>query len=848
MLCTLVFQPFGTRVTLQEGKTLLQAAQEAGVHIPAYCGGEKSCGKCKIKLVEGNFEQYQITSCAGHLSPLTAEEKILLSESERQSGYRLACMTQVQGDVVLEVPHESRLQPQVILEAGEVREIPLEPAVKTYYLELGTATLKDNRDDFTRVKEALSVYKELDENLTIDVEALRMLSPAIRTGGWRITVYILYGRQIIGVSPGRIRTYYGAAADIGTTTVVVYLYDLSTGKLLQTGSFINPQVRYGDDVISRISYCMANKNGVKILQELLVDELNKTLQELAAAEGFSSEEICEQVLVFNTVMACIALGFSPEALGVSPFISPIAQALDIPARELGIRIMPGGNVHCLPSEAGFIGADNAAVLIAEGPHKQDRMKLIIDIGTNSEICLGNREKLYSTSCATGPALEGAQIKCGMRAAKGAIEAVKINPVTLEPELKVIGTEGTVPVGICGSGIIDVIAQMAVTGIIEPDGRFSSNAESQRIRLGDKGKKEYVLYFGKTQEERDIVVTMADVRAVQLAKAALYAGAKTLMQRCEIAVVDEVVLAGAFGSYINQENALNLGLFPDCSYKNIKISGNAAGAGAQMALCNSDKRREAEAVVRRVEFVETAMREDFAKSFSQAMVIPHKHDPFPINKPMAFSCPGIHNGKGEACAYPLSSPDELLNKEVLLKSLLVTALAENSRKSLPEGMIDLPGPFAALGYMVSPVSLYTFGKKHSEMLEAVLSLILNELSAYAKAAIDHGVKIISYADPAGDMEYVGERFYKQFSGKYNRLFFGQIEPQLKEALIHVCGKTSYSMEKAGYLLARPYRVDASKKYRDILFEETKNSKVKFLGHHCINQERLREPIIYRLEMI
>jgi uncharacterized 2Fe-2S/4Fe-4S cluster protein (DUF4445 family) len=849
MLCTLVFQPFGTRVTIREGKTLLQAAQEAGVHIPAYCGGEKTCGKCKIKLVEGNFEHHQISSSASHLSQVTEEEKELLTESELQSGYRLACSAHVVGDLVLEIPEESRLQPQVILEAGKVREIPLKPAVKLYYLELCKATLNDNRDDFTRVKEALSIYKELDENLTIDFEALRTLSPAIRKGSWKITVYILYGRQIMGVIPGKAHAYYGAAADIGTTTVVVYLYDLSTGKLLQTGSFINPQVRYGDDVISRISYCMANENGVKTLQELLIHELNKTLQELAAAEGFSSDEICEQVLVFNTAMECIALGFSPEALGVSPFISPTTKALDIPARELGIRIMPGGNVHCLPSQAGFIGADNAAVLIAEEPYKQEKMKLIIDIGTNSEICLGNKDKLYSTSCATGPAFEGAQIKCGMRAAKGAIEAVTIHPVTLEPQLKVIGGQGTEPVGICGSGIIDVVAQMALVGIIESNGNFSSRIQSQRVRAGDKEKKEYVLYFGKTPQEHDIVVTLADVRAVQLAKAALYAGAKTLMNQCEISCVDEVVLAGAFGSYINKENALNLGLFPDCSYKNITISGNAAGVGAQLALCNTDKRTEAEAVVRTVEFIETAMGEDFPKCFAQAMVIPHKQDTFMLNKPIVFPCPGIHETGNQATGseYPFGSPDELLKEGISFKKLLPSVILKNTQTHLSESVLELPGPFAVLGYLVSPVLLYTYGRKHAETLESILASIANELVIYAKTALDNGVKIVSYADPTGEMEQVGAKFYGQFSGKYTQLFLKQMEPHLKEALIHVCGKTSYSLEKAGYILARPYRLDETKKYLDVLLEEAENHKVKFVGHACINKERQSEPILYHLKL-
>jgi uncharacterized 2Fe-2S/4Fe-4S cluster protein (DUF4445 family) len=842
----LIFQPSGTRVQIPAGKTILQAAQESGIHIPAYCGGEKSCGKCRIKLVGSGRDG----SRGNGLSPVSAEEKKHLTKDELRSGYRLACAAHIEGDIVVEIPEESRLQPQVILEAGKGREIPLKPAIKTYCLELSKATLTDNRDDFTRVKDALSIYSELDENLTIDYEALRSLPSAIRSGGWKITVYILYGKKIIGFFPGETANYYGAAADIGTTTVVVYLYDLSVGKLLRTSSFINPQVRYGDDVISRISYCMNEKNGLETLQGLLIRQINKTLSELAASEGISAAFISELVLVFNTAMECIALGLSPAALGVSPFVSPISKALDLPARELGIGIMPGGNVHCLPSEAGFIGADNAAVLIAEEPYLQDKIKLIIDIGTNSEICLGNKNRLYSTSCATGPALEGAQIKCGMRAAKGAVEAVKINPVTLEPELRVIGGARTVPVGICGSGIIDVVAQMAATGIIEPDGRFSSRVESQRVRQGDKGKKEYVLYFAAKPEEHDIVLTTADIRAVQLAKAALYTGAKTLMNICGIDRVDEVILAGAFGSYIDKENALGLGLFPDCGYQDITVSGNAAGTGAQLALCSTDKRAEAETIVRKVVFIETAMRDDFSKCFAGAMIIPHKNDAFPINKPIAFPCPGIHEAENQTVnpEYPFSDPGELLKEGVSLRGLLASAIAGSARKNQPESVVELPGPFAALSFLVSPVILYSYGKKNAQGLEEILGRISDELVEYAKSAIDSGVKIISFADPAGEMEQVGKKFYTLFSGKYNHLFFRQMEVYLKEALIHVCGKTSYSMEKAGFLLARPYRINQKKTYLESLFEEAKNHKVKFIGHACIQNERQARPILYRLDLL
>ncbi|SHJ33911.1 ASKHA domain-containing protein [Parasporobacterium paucivorans] len=854
MLCKIIFQPYGTKVEIQEGKTVLEAAREAGIHIPVYCGGGKTCGKCRIKAVEGYFEKHQVRSSMGHLSPLTQEERKQFSKEELASGYRLACAAEIGGDMVVEIPAESQIQPQIILEDGKGKEISVKPAVKMYYLELDKASLSDKRDDLTRVKDSLLTYKEVDGNPSIDICALRDLPAAIRKGGWKITIYILYGRKIIGVAPGRAEKTYGAAIDVGTTTVVAYLCDLNSGRTLQTGSFMNPQVRYGDDVISRISYCMTNPDGAGILRDILMKQLNDTLQDMASSQGIQTSEICEAVMVFNTVMESIALGIVPDALGVSPFVSPAAEALDIPARDLGIRIMPGGNVHCLPSEAGFVGADNVAVLIAEEPYKQDKMQLIIDIGTNSEICLGNREKLYSTSCATGPALEGAQIKCGMRAAKGAIEAVKIHPVTLEPRLKIIGEETgqAVPAGICGSGILDAVAQMASTGIIEPDGRFSSRVNSRRVRTDEKGKREYVLYFRQTPSEHDIVVTMADVRAVQLAKAALYAGAKTLMMQCGIARVDEVVLAGAFGNFIDRENALNLGLFPDCAYKNITVSGNAAGVGARMALLSTEKRAEAKTVAGMVEFVDTASEAGFSKRFTQAMFIPHKSDIFTANKPVEFPCPGIHSPEGNTGTpeYPYKDPAGLLEKEgdFISGSLLHSIILQNSRDNLPEGLLDLPGPFSVLGCLVSPVSLYGFGRKHGELLDRALNLIAGEIASYAKKAVENGIKIISYSDPAGVMGLAGESFYRKFSGSANRRFFKEMEPFLKESVIHLCGKTSYSMEKAGFMLARPFRTDGARDYMEILFEEAEKHGVKFIGHACINNSIQPVPVLYRMELL
>ena len=611
MTYQVIFQPSGIRYQVPSQTTVLQAARQVGVVIPASCGGGHTCGKCKVQIVRGK-----------HCPPANAAEKQYLTVEELDQGYRLACMLEVQEDLTVKLPTGSVRSKPVIAVDGRGQRNCLKPAVKSYYLELNRATLDDHRDDFTRIQDALQQYEGVAEELQIDYEVLKELSAVIRAGGWKITVYLHQGSKVIGICPGRHEGIYGVAADVGTTTVAVYLCDLRSGRLLQTSSFINPQVPYGEDVLSRLSYCMQHENGVQTLQQLLMQELGRAITEMVKEQGITAAEIGEVVMVANTVMEFIALGIVPRALGSSPFVAPFTGAIDIPARELGLKLMTGANVHCLPGEAGFIGSDNVAVLLAEEPYKQKNIKLIIDIGTNSEICLGSERGLYSTSCATGPALEGAQIQCGMRAAGGAIEAVIIDRESWEPEIRIIGFEegAKVPSGICGSGILDAVAQMAEAGIIEPSGRFTKEKKSSRIRRNENGKKEYVLYFKQSSEERDIVVTAKDVRAVQLAKAALYAGVICLMKYCGITEADEVILAGAFGSHVDQKNALKLGLFPSFGHERITVCGNAAGVGARLALLNTDKRSEAVRIAQQTECIETAADEVFYKIFSQAMRI------------------------------------------------------------------------------------------------------------------------------------------------------------------------------------------------------------------------------------
>lgn len=621
-----VFQPSGRRGMATKVKTFLQVSRELGVDIESPCGGAGTCGKCKVKIEAGCL----------NLSPLTEQEKALLTAEEQADNLRLACCAKIQGDVTAFVPEQSSGGEQVILETAQARHFNLNPAIRKYYIEMEKPSLEDHRDDFERLADALTDGFSQLQDLQIDYSVLLTLPGVLRQSGWRVTATLWQDKEIVAVEAGRVEKSYGMAVDIGTTTLAAYLCDLATGNVIQRDSLLNSQVRFGDDVISRISYCMMNEDGLACLHNLIINDLNTLVGRMTQAAGLNYETIYEMVLVFNTAMHHLTLNIDPQYMGRVPFVSAVRSPLNIKARDLGIKIARSGNVHCLPVEAGFVGADNVSVLIAEEPYKQNSMMLVIDIGTNGEIDLGNAAGMMSTSCATGPALEGAQIKYGMRAAPGAIERVKINRYTYEPACQVIGRAdglGAQPQalvkGICGSGIIDAAAELFKAGIIQSDGRFNKELNSPRIRRGADGKMEYVLaWSAETAIGQDVTITQKDIRAVQLAKAALYAGAKILMQKRGVDKIDSVVLAGAFGSYIDKESALVIGMFPDCALENVTAVGNAAGEGAKLALLDLGKRAAAGEIAASIQFVETAAEEDFQKHFIEAMDFPHAQDPFP----------------------------------------------------------------------------------------------------------------------------------------------------------------------------------------------------------------------------
>jgi len=618
-----IFQPSGRRGEIAKEKTILEASQELGVGIESVCGGEKACGKCKVKWIEGK------------LSPFTDEESKFITEAERLEGYRLACAAQIKGDVIIHVPEESLAKKQIVRKDIKKRSVELKPAISLYYLELSPPSLHDPLGDFDRLKKTLSERYSLS-SLDIDYQTLLKLPDILRKGNWKVTVAVWMEREIIDIRAGKVGDAYGLAVDIGTTTVAAYLCNLRNGKIIGTESVMNPQVIYGEDVMSRITYVMTHPDdGLEKMNQSIIDGLNHLIQNISKGCNLIPEDILELVVVGNTAMHHLFLKINPEYLGVSPFPPAIRQSIDVKARDLGLKVHPSAYVHTLPIEAGFVGADNVGVLIAEVPYHQDKMVLIIDIGTNGELVMGNKEKLISSSCATGPALEGAHIKFGMRASPGTIERIKIDPQTFEVKFKVIGEEEgneemkkPGAMGICGSGIIDAIAELYRTGIIDKSGRFKKDVSSPRLKITD-GTPEFVIAWkDETAIRKEITITQQDVRNVQLAKGALYTGAKLMMRRLGIEKLDKVILAGAFGSYIDPEKALVLGMFPDCDLKNVYAVGNAAGDGARIALLNRDKRLEADEIARKVEYMELSIEADFQKEFIESMQIPHMKDPFP----------------------------------------------------------------------------------------------------------------------------------------------------------------------------------------------------------------------------
>ncbi|MGE0005553.1 MAG: ASKHA domain-containing protein [Parvibaculaceae bacterium] len=633
----IVFTPSGKRGRFPIGTPVLQAARSLGVDIDSVCGGRAICGRCQVTIGEGEFAKHGIRSSVAHLSEFSAVEKRYDDKRGLPAGRRLSCQTKLLGDAVIDVPPESQVHKQVVRKRAEARAIDMNPATRLYFIEVEEPDMHKPSSDLERVYRALAEQWSVSD-VSCTLAILQSLQKVLRQGEWKITVAVFSrpaggGNMMTAIWPGFHDRAFGLAIDVGSTTIAAHLCSLSTGEVVASSGLMNPQIRFGEDLMSRVSYVMMNPGGETEMTHVVREALNTLAGQVADEAAIARTDILEAVLVGNPVMHHLFLGIDPTELGGAPFALATGLAITRPARELDLDLNPGAQAYVLPCIAGHVGADTAGVVLSESPQYSEDNMLIVDVGTNAEIVLGSRDRLLACSSPTGPAFEGAQITCGQRAAPGAIERIRIDPMTLEPRYRVIGSDlwsdepgfeeavaQTGVTGICGSGIIEVIAEMYLAGIINQDGLVDGAMAQRSSRIRPhKRTFTYVVRDG----EPFIAVTQNDVRAIQLAKAALYAGTRLLMDKLGIDHVDRIRLAGAFGSHIDVKFAMILGLIPDCPLDKVQSAGNAAGTGARIALLNRTARDEIEQVVRRIEKIETAVEPLFQQHFVEAMAIPHK---------------------------------------------------------------------------------------------------------------------------------------------------------------------------------------------------------------------------------
>jgi uncharacterized 2Fe-2S/4Fe-4S cluster protein (DUF4445 family) len=648
-----IFTPSGRRERVPEGISVLDAARRLGVDLDSVCGGRGICGRCQVEIADGRTRGRDALTPRNEVEQRYADKRGALGP-----GRRLGCQARLLADVVIAVPPESQVHRQLVRKRAEAHPIEIDPVVRLCYVEVREPDMHDPSSDLRRLQDALAGQWGLDET-TADLAVLRDLQKILRAGGWRVTVALRKGRDIVAVMPGFCERALGLAFDIGSTTIAAHLCDLASGEVLASAGVMNPQIRFGEDLMSRVSYVMMNPGGDAQLTQSVRAGLDALIGEVVAAAKVARAEIVEVAVVGNPIMHHLFLGLDPTELGGAPFALTLDGAFEARARELGLEVAPGAFVYCLPCIAGHVGADTAGVVLAEGPYLRDELTLLVDVGTNAELVLGNRDRLIACSSPTGPAFEGAQISCGQRAAPGAIERVRIDRRTLEPRYKVIGcdlwsdepgfaeaTAQTGVTGICGSGIIEIVAELFLSSVVTRDGVIDGALSARSPRVAAVGRTfAYVLREGPPR----LQIYQTDVRAIQLAKAALYAGAKLLLERYGAPAPERVTLAGAFGSHIDATYAMALGLIPDCDLSKVAAAGNAAGVGARIALLNLAARGEIETIARRIEKIETALEPRFQDHFVAAMALPNKVDAFPnlgkaIALPAAGESPGGERGQ------------------------------------------------------------------------------------------------------------------------------------------------------------------------------------------------------------
>jgi uncharacterized 2Fe-2S/4Fe-4S cluster protein (DUF4445 family) len=610
-------QPIGKRIDVPEGINLLNACQQAGVELVAVCGGTGVCGTCRVRLLKGKLTNYSLTELAE------------LTDAERAEGFRQACQVEILSDITIEIPPESLSAPQRLSIEGREADFEWEHSViETYDIKVEPSTLTDLRPDTTRILNALTgqatkvgfadvgTTSAAQGNFHFDSEAVKSLATTLRGNDWKARLAIRNGSEIVAILPPETPVF-GLAADIGTTKVAAYLVDLDSGETVAKAGAMNPQIAYGEDVISRIRYVNDHpEDGLKTLQARLMETLNTLLDELETETRVKSGQIIEAVIVGNTAMHHIFAGLPVRQLGEAPYMATVGEALSIKARDLGLKLASGGTVYLPPNIAGFVGADHVSMLVGAGLDDTKETVLALDIGTNTEISLYHKGKHWATSCPSGPAFEGAHIEDGMRAAPGAIERVRIEG----DEVKVHTIGNAEAVGICGSGILDAIAECLKAGLLQPRGAFTG--KHPRLR-GAGGAAEFVLTpASKSRTGRDVRMTRKDVNEIQLAKGAVRAGADVLLEKAGIQAADleQVIIAGAFGTYLDVDSAVTIGMLPRLERTRCQQVGNAAGTGARRMLVSLEQRAIAESIAHEVEFVELAKHPSFTKIYSQALLL------------------------------------------------------------------------------------------------------------------------------------------------------------------------------------------------------------------------------------
>lgn len=597
------FEPIGKRVTCEPGASLLEAAQKAGVMLTAVCGGEGTCGRCLVRVIEGD-----VTSRS------SGEDSMLGTDADMS--LRLACRTRITGNVRVDVPVDSLVAAQRIQAEGESPAISLDPAVHAVLVSMEEPTLSDLRSDAKRLRDALhrSLGGQKPAAIDIDSHVLLRLSDDLRSSNWQARAFLrdakdrseIVALRPLGSSP------LGLAVDMGTTKLAAYLVDLGNGKTIGLSGVMNPQIVYGEDVMARINYALRHADGAGRLQSSIVEAINELANGLCARAGRNVADIADAVVVCNTAMHHLFLGLPVKQLGLAPYVAAESSSMDVKARDLGLNLACGAYVHLLPNVAGFVGADHVGMLLATGIAEHSGVVLGIDIGTNTEISLRAKGRHLACSAASGPAFEGAHIRFGMRAAPGAIERFMI----CDGRVFVKTVDDAPPAGLCGSGVLDAVAQLFRAGVLDTSGALKADF---RVRPNDAGG-EFIMVSADENNGREITLSRSDVVEVQLAKAAIRAGINILLHKAGVleSEIEEIVIAGAFGTYLDVQSGIDIGMFPNVGLHRFRQVGNAAGTGARMALLSVEQRERAEGIARQVEYVELAAEKRFKSAFTRAL--------------------------------------------------------------------------------------------------------------------------------------------------------------------------------------------------------------------------------------